>query len=102
MRSKFVLSFLASLTLAALAPAQVPQMVNYQGRVTVGGTNVNATAQFKFSLVNGAGNVTYWSNDGTGVGGNAPTAAVSLNVQNGLYSVLLGDAMIPGMTAVRL
>lgn len=100
MRSKFVLSFLASLALAALAPAQVPQLVNYQGRVTVGGTNVNAMAQFKFSLVNGAGNVTYWSNDGTGAGGNAPTAPVSLNVQNGLYSVLLGDATLPGMTAV--
>ena len=40
-----------------LLPAQsggVPQLMNYQGRVTVAGTNFNGTGYFKFSLVDGA------------------------------------------------
>ena len=52
--------------LAALAaPAQVPQLINYQGRITVGGTNYDATGTFKFALVNTAGTLNYWANDGT-------------------------------------
>lgn len=78
--------------------AQVPQIVNYQGRVLVGSTNFDGTGQFKFALVNAAGTVTYWSNDGTSVAGSQPTNAVSLTVTKGLYSVLLGDTTIPNMT----
>jgi hypothetical protein len=68
--------------------AQVPGIINYQGRVTVGGTNFNGTGQFKFALVNNGASQTYWSN---GVN------AVSLPVTKGLYSVLLGDT---GMNAI--
>ncbi len=77
--------------------AQVPQLLNYQGRVTVGGTNFTGTAQFKFALVNAAGATNYWSNDGTSAG--LPAAVVPLTVTNGLYSVLLGDTTLAGMTA---
>src|SRR6266852_2274276 len=35
--------------------AQVPQMLNYQGRVAVGGTNFTGTGQFKFALVSSPG-----------------------------------------------
>ena len=35
--------------------AQVPQIINYQGRVVVNGTNYNGTGQFQFALVNGSG-----------------------------------------------
>src|SRR3954468_22727895 len=80
--------------------AQVPQIVNYQGRVVVGTTNFNGTGQFKFALVNAAGNVTYWSNNGSSSGGSEPSAAVSLAVANGLYSVLLGDSAIPNMNPI--
>jgi len=169
-------------TLAPFASAQqatgVPQLLNYQGRVTVGGTNFTGTGWFKFSLVdggvnqnrtataivkvNGAGEIngvevadggsgyltppavtiqgtgtgaevdafledgqvsefdvrdggggystvtetiahltappanivptTFWSNDGSGVSGAEPQAAVARSVTKGLYSVLLGDA----------
>ena len=37
----------------------------------------------------------YWSNDGTSTEGSEPTAAVSLPVTKGLYSVLLGANMTP-------
>jgi hypothetical protein len=33
--------------------AQVPQLINYQGRVAVNGTNFDGTGQFKFALVDG-------------------------------------------------
>jgi len=53
-------------------------MISYQGRILTNGVAFTGTGQFKFALVNGAGSVTYWSNDGTSTGGSAPAAAVSL------------------------
>ena len=32
--------------------AQVPQLINYQGRVAVGTVNFDGSGQFKFALVN--------------------------------------------------
>jgi hypothetical protein len=74
--------------------ADGPALINYQGRVVVGNVNFNGTGQFKFALVNSNGTTTYWSNNGTSTNGNEPTAAVSLTVTNGLYSVLLGDTSL--------
>lgn len=89
----------ACLFLAALSslPAQVPQFLNYQGRVRVSGADFTGTGQFKFAMVSNSGATTYWSNDGTSTAGSQPAAAVSLAVQNGLYQVLLGDATLPNM-----
>lgn len=97
---KFAYSILFGLVTGLTASAQVPQLINYQGRVVVGSTNFDGSGQFKFSLVNGAGSATYWSNDGTGSGGGQPTAAVTLPVVRGLYAVLLGDVTLPNMTAI--
>src|SRR5690349_2541319 len=85
------------LTSVMSLPAQIPQIINYQGRVVVGTTNFNGTGQFKFALVNAAGTTTFWSNDNTSVNGSEPTNAVSLGVSNGLYSVLLGDTSLSNM-----
>ncbi len=70
-------------------------MINYQGRVAVGDPAVNfdGTGEFRFALVNANGSTSYWSNDGTSTEGSEPTAAVSLTVTKGLYSVLLGANM---------
>jgi hypothetical protein len=86
--------------LASAGHAQVPQLINYQGRVVVGPTNFNGTGQFKFAIVSPAGDKTYWSNDGTSNAGSEPTNAVSITVANGLYSVLLGDATLTNMTTI--
>ena len=48
----------------ATASAQVPQLINYQGRVTVSGAGFTGTGQFKFALLNGPLGTTLWSNDG--------------------------------------
>lgn len=47
------LSALSLLAAAAPAVAQVPSLLNYQGRVTVSGTNFTGNGQFKFALVDG-------------------------------------------------
>jgi hypothetical protein len=83
--------WLALFALTATLQAQVPQMLSYQGRVAVGGTNFDGTGQFKFALVNNGGSQTYWSNG---------AAAVSLPVTKGLYSLLLGDTNLANMAAL--
>jgi hypothetical protein len=94
---------LLAVTLAAFChttAAQVPQIINYQGRINVGSSPFTGTGQFRFALVNGDATTSFWSNDGTSTAGSAPTAAVSLPVANGLYVVPLGDTAIPNMQAV--
>jgi hypothetical protein len=81
-----------------LLHAQVPQLINYQGRIVTGGTNFDGLGGFKFAFVNAAGSVSLWSNDGTSMAGSQPAAQVTLTVTKGLYSVLLGDTSIAGMT----
>ena len=78
--------------------AQVPQIISYQGKLTLYGTNFSGAGQFKFALVNSSGAVSYWSNDGSSSGGSAPTAAVPLPVANGLFNVMLGDTNLANMT----
>ena len=96
---KFALLLLA-VVLAGLslsASAQVPQIINYQGRMTVGGVNFNGNGQFKFALVDGAG-ATLWSN--APISGGQPNAHVVLPVTNGIYSVFLGDTTLANMAAI--
>jgi hypothetical protein len=88
------------LMLPLASPAAVPQLLNHQGRIAVDGINFDGTGQFKFALVDTTGTTSFWSNDGTSIAGGQPTAAVSLGVDLGLYSVLLGDTSIDNMTAV--
>ena len=91
-RSRFCLITVGFLSFVSLLPAQVPSLINYEGRIAVGGTNFDGTGLFQFTLVNGpTGAPTYWSN---GVG------AVSLTVTKGLYSVLLGDTSLANMAAL--
>ena len=94
--------FAVLLACCAIAAAAVPQLINYQGRVAVRSTNTNfnGTGNFKFALINGASGATLWSNNGSSVAGSEPTAAVSLDVSNGLYSVQLGDATLANMSAI--
>jgi hypothetical protein len=92
---------IAALLFPSLAEAQVPNLVNYQGRVAVGTTNFEGAGQFRFALVNPTGNTVYWGNaPDTAPADGVPDAAVSLTVTKGLYSVLLGDTTIASMAAI--
>ena len=80
----------------SLAGAAVPGILGYHGRVMVDGSPYDGTGYFKFALVNSTGLI-LWSNDeppGTNVG---PTDAVELVVDEGLFSLGLGDTSLSNM-----
>ena len=91
---------LAAILFTSTLPAQVPQLINYQGRVAADAVNFEGAGLFKFALVNNDGSTTFWSNDGTSAAGSEPVDAVSLPVSKGLYSVLLGDVALANMTVI--
>jgi N-acetylneuraminic acid mutarotase len=71
--------------------AQVPHLIQYQGRVNVSGTPFEGEGQFKFALVSNDGTETFWSHDETSKEGGEPAGWIGLQVKGGLFSVLLGD-----------
>ena len=65
--------------------------VNYQGRITAGGGNYTGQGFFKFVLRNGDMEG-LWANDGSpGIG--EPAASETIEVNNGLFNVELGEDM---------
>src|SRR2546421_786941 len=96
--SRVVLSiFLLLSAVSTRGQANLP--INVQGRVTVEGLAYNGVGKFKFALVIATGRALLWTNDGSSSGANfEPAVSVDVNVVKGLYSVLLGDITIPGMT----
>ena len=95
-----MIRLLLSLILLFLAMGSlwaVPPLLNYAGQVSVDGQRFDGEAKLKFALVNPAGSVTYWSQDGTSENGSEPTGHVSTQVSGGLYSILIGNTAISGM-----
>ena len=86
----FILGFL-------LKAHAVPPVLNYAGQVAVDGELYQGIGLFKFVLIKGDSNATLWSNDGSSVKGSEPVKPVRINVNGGLYSVLLGNSAIQGM-----
>lgn len=80
--------------------AQVPGLLNFQGRLAVGSIAFDGTGQFKFALANASGSETYWRNAPDGNSDGQPDTAVSLPVTKGLYSLLLGDTGLLNMAAL--
>lgn len=79
--------------------AQVPGIINHQGKLTVNGVTFTGTAQFKFALVNAAGDQTYWSCNNTSIGGAEPEEpAIPIEVSRGVFAVNLGDITVTNMT----
>ena len=78
----FILGFL-------LKAHAVPPVLNYAGQVAVDGELYQGIGLFKFVLIKGDSNATLWSNDGSSVKGSEPVKPVRINVNGGLYSVLL-------------
>ncbi|MBN1552930.1 formylglycine-generating enzyme family protein [bacterium] len=73
--------------------AAVPGIINYQGKINSEGTPYSGMGYFRFALVDATGATIYWTNDGS----NPITTNVQVEVNNGLYSVMLGysDGMVP-------
>ena len=79
----------------AFAWAEVP--VPHSGHVSVDGTPFTGSGSFKFSIVNASDSV-IWSNDGSTA--QPPTSSIQLTVNNGFYSLHLGDTSLTGMSAL--
>ncbi|HOK77633.1 MAG TPA: kelch repeat-containing protein, partial [Verrucomicrobiota bacterium] len=93
----FLMSALLALSVTSIA--QVPGIISHQGKLMVQGVNFTGTAFFKFALVNAGGTTTLWSHNGTSTNGGEPAdPAISLSVNQGIFSVNLGDTSIPNMT----
>ena len=96
---RHLLTLVGTVITLAVTPLQaaVPLMTSYQGRVQVGGVNFTGNGQFKFVLITKPGGTSVWSNDGTSANGSEPAAAVTLPVNDGLFTALLGDSALPNM-----
>src|SRR3990172_4234198 len=92
---------LSAAALTTLAAPTAPTVMSFQGYVTSNGTPFDGMGQFKFAIVNSAGDAADWANDGTGLSAAPfePTSAVSLDVTGGVFHVLLGDTSL-GMVAL--
>lgn len=87
---------LFALTMINAATAKVE--FNYQGQISVQGVPFNGQGKFKLAIVNQAGNVSLWSNNGTSQNGSEPTdlspnksSAVIIPVIDGIFNIVVGD-----------
>ena len=93
-----VLAITATITTAL---GQVPGIIQYQGRVTSHGTNFSGKGGFKFAIIeNVITGDSVWSNDGTSDLGSEPTKSVSVDVQDGLFIMGLGDQSLGNMMTI--
>ena len=98
MKSK--LSLLLTSLFLTLSIHAAPPIISYSGQVSVDGQPYSGNGEFKFAFVDGQGQFSYWSHDGTSSAGSEPTGKVSVSVNAGLYSVMLGDTTLTGMSAI--
>ncbi len=97
MKLKYILAVLAIAVSVTRASAQVPGIIQYQGRVTVGGTNFTGTGLFKFAIIETTvlGTAVWSSSALSGMG--EPKHEVPLPVGDGLFIVGLGDTALTNM-----
>ncbi len=94
-----LLSGFCLLLLTASLLADVPKTINHQGLVTVNGTRFNGTGLFRFAILDPSTGQNVWTNNNSFVPGpGMPTAAVSITVTDGVYSVELGNTALANMT----
>lgn len=97
-----ILGYLTLIGLASYATTALPAVLNYQGRVTIDGTNFTGQAYFVFSLHDTNGMILWGSGDFPFVGStNLPRAVWRLPVRDGVYNIRLGDTNT-GMPTIDL
>jgi hypothetical protein len=83
------------------AVAQVPGIIQYQGRVTSHGTNFTGTGQFKFAILKtDLPGETVWNSAGVMDIYGEPFSAVEVPVSDGLFIVGLGDTTLSNMMTI--
>lgn len=94
MKTVFRLSILLSVVPLCVAGASI----NYQGRVAAGGNDYTGPAWLKARAIS-MFDENLWASDGSS-GTGEPAGSVQIEVNNGLFSIELGNSNIPGMTAM--
>lgn len=75
---------------SSLLQASETKVITYQGNLTVDDTAYTGAISFKAAILDSS-DTTLWSNDGTSVSGSEPTDAITVSVEDGFYTVELGD-----------
>lgn len=93
MKSKMIHTMTALLGIASLATAEVPTMIAYQGNMNDAvGKPFHGAAEFKFTLANADGSMSFWQNDSSyPSSAGEPVTAVTVDLDHGLYTIMLGD-----------
>lgn len=81
------------LTVSCIFASSVPQIITFQGRLTSGGAPVKGSKSMRFAIVDNNNNVV-WQNHSS--------ASISVPVNNGVYTVKLGDTSISDMAPILL
>jgi hypothetical protein len=92
--------FLLQVDASPSRAAGAPDVVSFQAQILDGGIPFSGTGYFKFAVVNAIGDTTYWSNDGSSVGGAESGAGVPIQVDEGLLLAMLGDSSLTNMSAL--
>jgi hypothetical protein len=105
MKIRILAAIVLSLALTFTAHAQVPGVINYQGRVSVNGTNFNGTGQFEFALVSGGTNASVQATASVGsFDASQGIAAITVTVGGSGYtsvpSITIADSTGTGAVAV--
>ncbi|WP_309381655.1 hypothetical protein [Cerasicoccus frondis] len=97
---QYTLRLVVAALLLVISPLQAdpPEVLNYQGLISVDGAPHSGPGLFRFALVDSTGATTYWSNDGASSAGSMPTNPITLSVSEGRFFVRLGDTSYTNMT----
>ena len=97
---KLCFALLCSLLCMPCISFGAPEILTYSGRLSSSGQPYTGNAEFKFALVNRTGTFSYWTNDGNFTIPQEPALAVTSTVNNGVYSVRIGDTTLTNMQAL--
>ena len=96
-RRGFILLFWTLIGISQLDAAD--RGISLQGRVTTNNVVLTGIGKFKFALVEGLSGPLLWTHDGTSNPVTfEPSSSINIPVSRGIYSTLLGDRSIPGMS----
>jgi len=96
-----ICGFLITAT-ARTAVASREITIGYQGVIESKGQLLDGTGFFKFALCSLDCNTTYWSNDDSSVNGSEPSGLVSIQIDSGIFNLMLGDTSLTGMAEIPL
>lgn len=101
---KKLILLLGIVALIAVLPAitraaSVPSILTYQGSMFVDEEPFDGEGFFKLVIVDSSGS-SLWSNDGTSVDGSEPAGDVAVTLNEGIFSIVIGDTNISGMDAL--